>query len=155
MKLDETGYCGYRCAYCAAGSKDEKEREELIEGWRRIFGYDFYTVENVLCNGCRSEGPVADKGCQVRECASSRGVGSCALCEDFICERLSGILSSAAELVLRKSSEGKRISAKDYHCCLAQFDGISNLLEILREAGRIGDWVEEVIGRSGGPPDRK
>jgi hypothetical protein len=47
------GYCGYSCHLRAARSDDAVVRQKLVDGWRRIFGHQQYTVENVRCDGCR------------------------------------------------------------------------------------------------------
>ena len=50
------GYCGYRCHLCAARSDDPAVRQKLVDGWRKYFGHESYTVENVRCDGCRAAG---------------------------------------------------------------------------------------------------
>ena len=51
-----TGYCGYNCDLCAARSDDPAVRQKLVDGWRKLFGHQMYTAENVRCDGCRSDG---------------------------------------------------------------------------------------------------
>ncbi|MBU0494958.1 MAG: DUF3795 domain-containing protein [Chloroflexi bacterium] len=50
-------YCGYNCHLCVARSDDPALRQQLVDGWRKFFGYENYTAENVRCDGCRCEGP--------------------------------------------------------------------------------------------------
>jgi hypothetical protein len=53
------GYCGYNCHLCAARSDDPAVRQELVDGWRKYFGHEAYTAENVRCDGCLADGRVA------------------------------------------------------------------------------------------------
>jgi len=48
------GYCGYNCYLCAARSEDPAVRQRLVDGWRKLFGHEMYTAENVKCDGCPS-----------------------------------------------------------------------------------------------------
>lgn len=48
------GYCGYNCHLCAACSDDKELRQKMVDGWRKIFGLEMYTAENVCCDGCKS-----------------------------------------------------------------------------------------------------
>jgi len=82
------GYCGYNCHLCAARSDDPEVRQKLVDGWRKIYGHEHYTVENVHCVGCRAEGHHADLECKARPCAVERGVDSCAACDDFPCDNI-------------------------------------------------------------------
>ena len=52
MKEEMIGYCGYSCHLCSARSDDPAVRQKLVDGWRRIFGHQQYTAENVKCDGC-------------------------------------------------------------------------------------------------------
>lgn len=67
------GYCGYNCQLCAARSDDPAVRQKMVDGWRKIFGHQNYTAENVKCDGCPSDGEVADKICKARPCAKEKG----------------------------------------------------------------------------------
>jgi hypothetical protein len=50
------GYCGYNCHLCAARSDDINVRRKLVNAWRKYLGHQYYTAENVACEGCKSEG---------------------------------------------------------------------------------------------------
>jgi hypothetical protein len=60
------GYCGNNCRLCAARSEDTAVRQRMVHGWRKLFGHENYTAENVKCDGCPSNGQVADKQCKAR-----------------------------------------------------------------------------------------
>ncbi len=86
------GYCGYSCHLCAARSDDPAVRQRMVDGWRRIFGHQQYTAENVRCDGCRGDGRLADKACKARPCAREKGVESCACCDSFVCDKMGSLL---------------------------------------------------------------
>ena len=113
------GYCGYSCHLCAARSEDAEVRQKLVDGWRKLFGHEHYTAENVRCDGCKSDGRVADQSCKARSCARERGVESCAACEDFPCDRMRHLMASREGLLIfcvRGSTTGRRVVADGVYC---------------------------------------
>ena len=124
------GYCGYNCHLCAARSDDASERQRLVEGWRRIFGHQAYTAENVCCDGCRSAGRLADKQCRVRPCAAGRKVESCADCRDFPCETVRPLLASREGLLIFCCRD-KGVTEEEYNRCCRQFEGMPNMVRRL------------------------
>ncbi len=141
------GYCGYNCHLCAARSDDPVIRQQLVDGWRRIFGHQIYTAENVRCDGCKSDGRLADKSCKARPCAIERGVKSCTYCEDFVCDKVRHLLGSRdGMLIFRRPSVGL-ITEEEYELCMRQFDSMPNIVRMLVDAGKLAVWVE---GRSKG-----
>lgn len=141
MKEEMIGYCGYNCHLCAARSDDPAVRQQLVDGWRRIFGHQQYTAENVKCDGCLSDGKLADKKCKARPCAIERGVRSCAHCEDFVCEKVGHLLGSREGLLIFCRPDTGAVTEEEYDLCMRQFDSMSNLVKILAEAGKISEWV--------------
>lgn len=137
------GYCGYNCHLCAARSDDPAVRQQLVDGWRRIFGHQMYTVENVRCDGCLSDGRLADKQCKARPCAIERGLQSCAFCEDFICDKIKHLLASREGLLIYCRPETGLVTEEEYNLCMRQFESMPNLLVMLAEAGKLQDWVLE------------
>jgi len=136
------GYCGYSCHLCAARSEDPELRKKLVDGWRRIFGHESYTVENVRCDGCRSEGRIADMSCKARPCAIERGVESCAECDDFPCDKMRHLMASRDGLLIFCRPEDGPVTQKDYDLCMRQFDSMPNLVRILAERGKLAPWVK-------------
>lgn len=135
------GYCGYDCSICAARSEDPGVRQRLVDGWRKIFGHEMYTAENVRCDGCRSDGRHADKSCRAKPCAESRGLSSCALCDDFVCDRVGHLLASREGMMIYLRSRVADLSQEDYDLCVRQFESMPNLLRILVESGRLPSWA--------------
>jgi hypothetical protein len=128
------GYCGYNCHLCAARSDDPKIRQKLVDGWRKYFGLTMYTAENVKCDGCLSDGKVADKQCKARPCAKKKGITSCAYCDQFPCKKLKPLINRIFF-----------ISEEDYNLCMRQFNSTANLTKILVKIGKPPFWVKKRV----------
>jgi hypothetical protein len=126
------GRCGYRCDLCAARSEDQAVRQKLVDGWRNYFGHQNYTAENVRCDGCLSNGRLADKNCQARPCVMEKGIENCAYCDEFPCDKLKPLLCSREELVERFGE----IPEEDYNLCMIQFESLPRLLKIRKALGK-------------------
>ena len=143
--MDEMiGYCGYNCHLCAARSDDPAVRQKLVDGWRKIFGHQHYTAENVRCDGCRSEGRLADKECKARPCAIERGVESCALCDDFVCDKVGHLLASREGLLIYLRAKMAGVSEEEYVLCARQFESMPNLIKVMAQAGKLPPWVTKM-----------
>jgi hypothetical protein len=134
------GYCGYNCHLCAAQSDDPLVRQQLVDGWRRIFGLQDYTAENVKCDGCRSDGRVADQVCQARPCAQERGLESCACCDAFPCDKMKHLMSSRDGMLIWQHRRVPAITREEYDLCMRQFDSMPNLLRTLVSLGKLPGW---------------
>jgi hypothetical protein len=135
------GYCGYNCSLCAARSDDPALRQRMVDGWRAYFGLENYTAENVRCDGCRADGRIADKVCQARPCARAKGLESCALCDEFPCDKVRHLLASREGLLVFTHKRLATISEEDYNLCVRQFESMPNLIQTLAQAGKLPDWV--------------
>ena len=100
---EEIAYCGLVCAECPAYRGTRDDDVELLERaakvWSEAYDEDL-TADSIRCDGCKSlTGPhsVTSTTCKVRICAIDRGVENCALCDDYGCETLEGILVFAPE----------------------------------------------------------
>jgi hypothetical protein len=124
--------CGYRCDLCAARSDDPALRQKMINGWRKYLGHEMYTVENVRCDGCMSNGRLADKNCPVRPCAIEKGVENCAYCEEFPCDKLQGLICSREKFVARLGE----IPEEEYNLCLRQFESEPELKRLRKTLGK-------------------
>ena len=141
MDADDTiGYCGYDCSKCAARSDDPEVRQRLVDGWRKIFGHENYTAENVKCGGCKSGGRVADQKCKARPCAIERGVESCALCDDFVCEKVGNLLASREGMFIFLNKRMADVTEEEYNLCVRQFESMPNIVKILADAGKLPPW---------------
>jgi hypothetical protein len=123
--------CGYRCDLCAARSKDPDVRQKMVDGWKRYFNLQMYTVDNVKCDGCYGE-IRADKTCPVRPCVIEKGIENCAHCDDYICDKLRQLIGSR-EGYLKRFPD---VSDENYNLCMRQFDSLGHLQKIRRELGK-------------------
>jgi hypothetical protein len=132
------GYCGYNCHMCAARSDDPEVRQKMVDGWRKIYGHQDYTAENVYCPGCLADGDVADKKCKARPCAKEKGVQSCTECDEFPCDRMKHLMASREGLLIYCCA-GKEppVTAEEYNLCCRQFESMPNLVGKLAAAGKI------------------
>jgi hypothetical protein len=140
------GYCGYNCHLCAARSPDPAARQKLVDGWRKIFGHEHYTAENVKCDGCRSDGRLADKHCKARPCAIERGVESCAVCDDFMCDKMRHLICSREGLLVFMRERFADVSEEEYALCARQFESMPNLIKVLVKAGKLPAWAAREPG---------
>jgi hypothetical protein len=143
------GYCGYNCHLCAARSDDVALRQQLVDGWRRIFGHQNYTAENVKCDGCRSDGRVADQVCQARPCAREKGVDSCACCAEFPCDKMKHLMGSRDGMMIWLHRVTPPITEEEYDLCMRQFDSMPNLLRTLVSVGKLPGWLGDSPGAEG------
>jgi hypothetical protein len=142
--MDEMiGYCGYDCNLCAARSDDPKVRQRLVEGWRKIFGHEQYTVDNVKCDGCRAGARLADTQCEVRPCAIEKGVESCAVCDEFVCEKVGKLLASREGLFIFLHKKLGSLTEEEYETCMRQFESMPNLIRAMAKAGKLPAWTAE------------
>lgn len=84
--------CGYRCDLCLAYRPNVEanpaNQQALSDGWYRYFGFRI-PAEQILCDGCMSENPqLIDTSCPVRSCVIGKGIPHCAVCSDYVCEKL-------------------------------------------------------------------
>jgi hypothetical protein len=131
------GYCGYNCHLCAARSDDPQVRQKLVEGWKKFFGHQNYTAENVRCDCCKADGRLADKSCKARPCAIEKKIASCALCNEFPCDKVRNLLASREGMLLYLYPRTKNITEQEFNLCMRQFLNMPNLLKILVEKGKI------------------
>jgi len=94
--------CGMRCDLCLAYRPNVEAHPEykrlLSDGWQKYFGTHI-PPEDILCDGCFLGGEdTIDTECPVRACAVARGVENCAVCDDYICEKLADILVDFDEI---------------------------------------------------------
>jgi hypothetical protein len=137
------GYCGYNCHLCAARSDDLAVRQKMVDGWRKIFGHQDYTAENVKCDGCLSDGRVADQKCKARPCAQEKGVVSCAYCDEFPCDKMKHLMASREGMLIWCYPRTSSITEEEYNLCMRQFESMPNLLRMLADSGKIPSWSVE------------
>ena len=135
------GYCGYRCHLCAARSDDPAVRQKLVDGWRKYFGHESYTAENVRCDGCRADGRLADKECKARPCAIEKKVDSCAECGEFPCDKMKTLMASGPGMFIFCYPRTASITEEEYNLCMRQFDSMPGLVKTMAEAGKLPTWT--------------
>jgi len=91
MVESKISFCGIDCSTCpahlATQGNDAAKLAEVAKGWSSEelpLG-----PEDVLCDGCHAE-RVAKFApeCTTRQCGLEKGVANCALCEEYVCEKL-------------------------------------------------------------------
>lgn len=138
------GYCGYNCHLCAARSDDPALRQRLVDGWRKFFGHQNYTAENVRCDGCLSDGRLADKTCKARPCAREKGVENCAYCDEFPCDKVKPLMASREGMLIFCYPSTSSVTEEEYNLCMRQFESMPNLLRMLAGSGKIPSWLQAV-----------
>lgn len=97
-------FCGLDCGVCearkATAEDDDALRAEVARKWSQLNGVEI-TPEMICCDGCRVEGrktPYCERLCPVRQCALSKGVGTCGSCADFAnCSKVGAILANSPD----------------------------------------------------------
>jgi hypothetical protein len=144
MTSEMIGYCGYSCYLCAARSDDITIRQKLVDDWRKFFGHENYTAENVKCDGCLSDGVVADNVCKARPCAKDRGVENCAYCDDFPCDKMRHLIAGREGMLVFCYPKTSSITEEEYNLCMRQFNSMPNLLRMLADSGKMSPWVRNL-----------
>ncbi len=104
-------YCGLDCekcdAYIATVNDDQELRKKTAELWSQM-NHAEILPDMINCEGCRFDGMktvFCDRICQIRQCATKKGVATCTDCEEMQgCEKLSAITANNPEALnnLRK-----------------------------------------------------
>jgi hypothetical protein len=102
--MDDTiAFCGVTCSNCpayrATQAGDRDRLEEVLIHWREEFDVPHITVEDIMCDGCRAGGRLCGycQHCAIRPCATTRGVPTCAHCDEYACEELERLLGLCDE----------------------------------------------------------
>jgi len=143
IKREMIGYCGYNCHLCAARSENPAIRQKMVDGWRKIYGHEKYTAENVKCDGCLSDGKIADINCKARPCAREKGIKNCAYCDEFPCNKVKNLIASKDEMMVLGYPRTSSISEEEYNLCMKQFNSLPNLVNILINIGKLPSWLEK------------
>jgi hypothetical protein len=94
--------CGLDCAQCEAyrhtQASDLNALEALVAKWKVEFDAPDMTIKDVTCDGCLAvSGRVGGycTMCEIRKCAVEQSLATCAECEDYACEKLTGFWKQA------------------------------------------------------------
>lgn len=132
--------CGYRCDLCLAYRPNVEmntdNQQLLSDGWHHYFGFCI-PAENIICDGCWTEkGRLLDDECPVRPCVIEHGLENCAICQNFICEKLDKRLVTFEELASRMESE---ISDEDRLRYIFPYENKERLIQIRNEGKQAVD----------------
>jgi hypothetical protein len=96
-------YCGLDCEQCeafiATATDDEARRERIAREWSKNYN-TILKPGDINCTGCRGDGVklgYCEHGCQIRACALTKPITTCAGCESFGCERLQPVFKAAPQ----------------------------------------------------------
>ena len=97
-----TAPCGLDCFNCPVylANFNEEIRKQLALGLKERG----LSTDKVTCQGCRKENGICPLGglmtepCKVFKCISSKGIESCAECDDFPCDYLHPYADRASEV---------------------------------------------------------
>jgi len=104
----------------------------LVEGWRKYFGHQNYTVENVRCDGCLSDDRLADKTCPISPCVIEKGLENCAYCDEYPCDMLKPFMGSRESYFKRFPDAPE----EDYILCMRMFASRPRLDAIRKALGK-------------------
>jgi hypothetical protein len=103
MPDDLIAVCGPSCAKCpayiATHTNNRAELQRIADEWTKSLGRS-YVADDIICDGCRvlnGRRTAYCATCNIRCCAQSRGVLTCAHCTTCPCEK---IVSPGARKVL-------------------------------------------------------
>jgi hypothetical protein len=115
--------CGLFCPACTVfiGTQEDPKRLEFLANQFNI------TVEEMKCNGCRSEKriPYCDT-CKLYPCAQEKGIDFCGECDEYPCDDLKEFqaeaphrfeLWDAQNQIVDKGYEKWMEDMKDYYSC--------------------------------------
>ena len=101
-------YCGLNCIKCPIylatreknPKKQRREREQIVIAIKKYLGEEKRVEDITDCDGCKAQGGRLYSGCQecqIRKCASEKGLENCAYCSEYPCEKLSKFFVSEGE----------------------------------------------------------
>ncbi len=114
MASEMISYCGLNCITCpiylATREKNPEERrrqrEQIVIAIKKYLGEEKRVEDITDCDGCKIKGGRLYSDChkcQIRKCASKKGLKNCAYCSEYPCEKLSKFFVS----------EGQQAGAKE------------------------------------------
>ena len=80
-------------------------------------------------------------GQTIRPGAIERGLEICALCDDFVCDKVGHLPASREGLLIYLQVKMADVAEEEYRLCARQFESMPNLIQILAAAGQMPSWV--------------
>lgn len=106
---DLTAICGPSCTQCqaynATKSNNKAELERIAAEWTKAIG-QIFAADDIICDGCRVPGGRLSSycaTCDVRLCAQSKGMITCAHCPACPCEKIKAPPALEALAALKRS----------------------------------------------------
>lgn len=105
MVTQKLGYCGLNCEECpvfiSTRNNDNELRQRTAEEWSKLYsnqlGNRELSVNDMRCNGCKSENGILFEGCRIcpiRKCSKDKNFETCADCNDYEkCEMINGFFT--------------------------------------------------------------
>ncbi len=101
-------YCGLNCTTCQIylatretdPKKQKKMREDIVIAIKKYLGEEKRVEDITDCDGCKAQSGRLFSNCQkcqIRKCASEKGLENCAYCSEYACEKLSKFFDSEGE----------------------------------------------------------
>ncbi len=99
--------CGFRCDRCLAFVANARTHADRVRGsgaWAKYFGLQV-APQQMRCRGCaggKVEGlKYPDPKCEIRPCATERGVATCAGCGEYPCKTMRSRMAGCDDVVQR------------------------------------------------------
>ncbi len=96
-------YCGITCtecpAYIATQKNDDQLRAETAKKWSELFKASI-KPEDINCDGCLADSERLFSQvsvCEIRKCAKSKNLKSCAYCAEYPCAKLTELFAFVPE----------------------------------------------------------
>jgi hypothetical protein len=101
-------YCGLNCVTCqiyaATRETDPKKqrqmREDIVTAIKKYLGEEKRVEDITDCDGCKAQSGrlfSSCQKCQIRKCASEKGLENCAYCSEYACDKLSRFFDSEGQ----------------------------------------------------------
>jgi hypothetical protein len=103
---ENLAYCGLICEKCpiylatreADKDRQYKMRTDIAREIKKHYGREIKPEDVGDCDGCKTEGGrLFCTDCQIRICATEKGLANCAYCHDYPCEALEKLFTTDLE----------------------------------------------------------
>lgn len=96
-------YCGLDCEKCeafiATANNDDALRVKVAQEWAQAYNAPI-KPEHINCTGCKSTGVktyYCEQICEIRRCAQTASVQTCADCSSYACDKLGEVFKFAPQ----------------------------------------------------------
>jgi hypothetical protein len=94
---ENVSYCGLVCETCPIYMATREQNPEkklqmrvsIAQQIKEHYGRETWPEDVGDCDGCKAEtGSIYCTSCEIRTCATDKGVENCAHCDDYACDKL-------------------------------------------------------------------